>query len=642
MVSIESLLQPIREDEPSGENLRYDRVFDQIVSARAEEDETLPTGSWERQAKRADVSQVIALADDALRKRSKDLWLAAWLGEARIRQEQWKALPESLHLLLRLQEEFWDSLYPEIEEGDLGLRTAPLQWAMKRYAALVYELPITEEGFGFHTYQAARLIGYQAEAEQNEVTLAARSLAIEQGKLTPEDLDLAFAATKKSFYVFLIASLADASEALHNLYLFCEERFGDEGPSFVKIRTAVDEVGNLASSLLRRKRELEPDPVSLPSQPIVNQTEQEDAPELSEPYDRLDEITPHSEVMLSSVDIVPAVAGPELVPEENVTEIPARQAESNTPDTWDSAVAQVQRCADFMFSQQPDHPTPYLLINALMSSGTENDSRMVAPSSETRLLLKQASDGGGWESLLQMSMTALAMPYGPRWLDLHRYLWLAGRELGYGVLADSVRDNVRAMCRRPEISLDELLFEDDTPIASKETQLWLERDVLEMGTETDTSSHTDIPEDNLLAGDPGASTEPRAPEEELLLSARELAARGDLQEALRILSDDTTHINGRILFQRKLEMARLCLEAGQSLVAEPLLRRLLIEADDRHLAHWEGSHPVGSILALLLRSTDANRSEGEVSGENRSAVFARLCAIDAATALAHTAGARHG
>jgi len=595
--------------------------------------------------KRADVSQVIGLAGEALRNRSKDLWLAAWLGEASIRQEKWKALPESLNLLLRLQEEFWESLYPQIEEGDAGLRIAPLQWAMARYARLVYELPVTAEAFGFHIYQAARTIGYQNDADQGEVTRAARAAAIEQGRLTPEDLDVAFTATSKSFYVSLAASLAEAGEVLQHLYLFCEERYGEDGPSFVKIRTAVDEVGNLASSLLRKKRELEPDPVSLPSPLISSEPKQEDASEPFEPHAPLNEVTAHGELILSSVDAEPAESSLEPLLEESVTEIPARQGELNTPDTWDSAVSQVQRCAAFMFSQRPDDPTAYLLLNALMSSEAMSSHQVMAPTSETRLLLKQAGEEGDWDGLLQKSMATLAMSYGFQWLDLHRYLWLASRELGYGALVDCVRDHVRAMQRRSEESLYGLLFEDDTPTASKETQLWLERDVLEMAkieVEAKMFSNAEVTEEHTPDAPLGASTELPSPEQQLFTSAKEFAARGDLQEALRVLTEDTTPGNGRILFQRKLEVARLCLEAGQSLVAEPLLRRLLNEADDRHLVHWEGPRVLGSVLALLLRSTDANGSGDEVSGDSRSTFFSRLCAIDPAAALAHAAGAQHG
>src|SRR5579875_970460 len=114
----EDLLAPIAGDNPSGKSLRYDRVYDQIKEARTEEDDTLPAGAWERTAKRADYRLVIKLATEALAGKSKDLQIAAWLGEAHIKQEGAGQLAPVLELLLRLQEKFWDTLYPEIDEGD--------------------------------------------------------------------------------------------------------------------------------------------------------------------------------------------------------------------------------------------------------------------------------------------------------------------------------------------------------------------------------------------------------------------------------------------------------------------------------------------------------------------------------------------
>jgi type VI secretion system protein ImpA len=65
----DDLLDPIAGENPSGPDLRYDPVFDQIKEARREEDDTLPTGDWDRPAKKADHRQVVKLAGD---------WRRAW------------------------------------------------------------------------------------------------------------------------------------------------------------------------------------------------------------------------------------------------------------------------------------------------------------------------------------------------------------------------------------------------------------------------------------------------------------------------------------------------------------------------------------------------------------------------------------
>lgn len=81
----EDLLTPIPGDNPSGPNLRYDPVYDQIKEARREDEGE--QGVFHREAKKADVKLVIKLAGDTLATRSKDLQLAAWLTEALLRRE---------------------------------------------------------------------------------------------------------------------------------------------------------------------------------------------------------------------------------------------------------------------------------------------------------------------------------------------------------------------------------------------------------------------------------------------------------------------------------------------------------------------------------------------------------------------------
>ena len=74
----EDLLEPIEGEDPSGPNLNYDKVFDQIKEARTEDDDSIPAGQWGRSAKKADRALVIKLAGETLAKRTKDLRLAAW------------------------------------------------------------------------------------------------------------------------------------------------------------------------------------------------------------------------------------------------------------------------------------------------------------------------------------------------------------------------------------------------------------------------------------------------------------------------------------------------------------------------------------------------------------------------------------
>jgi len=80
----------------------------------------------ERDRKVADNPQVIKLTTDALVKKTKDLQIAAWLTGASLKQKGFPGLRDGLLLCHGLIEKFWDTLYPELEDGDAQTRAAPL------------------------------------------------------------------------------------------------------------------------------------------------------------------------------------------------------------------------------------------------------------------------------------------------------------------------------------------------------------------------------------------------------------------------------------------------------------------------------------------------------------------------------------
>jgi len=122
----EDILKAIPGDNPSGNSLRYDPLYDKIKEARREDDE-LAQGAWQHDRKVSDTGLVIKLAEEAIAIKSKDLQLAAWLTEALVKKNGFGGLQEGLQLCTGLINDFWDTLYPEIEDGDLETRAAPLE-----------------------------------------------------------------------------------------------------------------------------------------------------------------------------------------------------------------------------------------------------------------------------------------------------------------------------------------------------------------------------------------------------------------------------------------------------------------------------------------------------------------------------------
>ena len=89
---IEPLLLPIKGKNPGGVDLRYDKVHDEIKNYRSEDDEELPRGVWERDLKQAEWDKVERTCVDALKNKSKDLQISAWLLEAWIKRENFNLI----------------------------------------------------------------------------------------------------------------------------------------------------------------------------------------------------------------------------------------------------------------------------------------------------------------------------------------------------------------------------------------------------------------------------------------------------------------------------------------------------------------------------------------------------------------------
>ncbi|MBV8632749.1 MAG: type VI secretion system protein TssA [Silvibacterium sp.] len=334
----DDLLNPISGDNPSGESLRYERIYDQIKEARIEEDENIPTGDWQRQVKRADFALVIKLAGEALATKSKDLQLAAWLTEAHVKREGIGLTAPCFKLMQELQEQFWDTLYPEIEDGDLGMRAVPIEWAANRVASILRESPITRDGLNSYQYKQSRAVGYETDVEYNDTKREAREQAIKDGKITGEEFDKAFAATPKSFYVGLHESLQSARTTVDSLELFCEHKYGSDGPAFNALRTSIEEVGQVVNTLLAEKRKIDPDPVA------------ETAPSGQEESAQADE----------GAHLPTVIEGKKG---RSLLALAARNGDlvSAKPTDWDDAVNRIRECALFIQEERPASPTAYLL-----------------------------------------------------------------------------------------------------------------------------------------------------------------------------------------------------------------------------------------------------------------------------------------
>lgn len=259
-LDFESLLSPIPGDNPGGEPIRYAGPYDAIEEARRADD-ALTQGDWQRDTKASDWRRVIELATDAIAKRSKDIQVAAWMVEALVRLHGFAGLRDGCRLVRGLSERFWDSLYPEIEDGDLEPRSGPVEWMNQRLPEAVRFVPLARssrgEQYGWWHWQESRTVENLGRTNPE-----ARSTALAEGKISGEDFDKAVATLPRAHYEKLFVDIGEAGNEVQALIGEIDTRFGRNAPSLVALKQATEDCRGLIESIVKRKRELEPDAVS--------------------------------------------------------------------------------------------------------------------------------------------------------------------------------------------------------------------------------------------------------------------------------------------------------------------------------------------------------------------------------------------
>jgi len=588
----EDLLRPIPGPNPGGANLRDDPLYDKLTEARREDD-GLPQGEWTRPRKVADWPTVIKLASDALATKSKDLQIAAWLTEALGRQEALSGLRAGLDLLRGLVERHWDHLYPELEDGDAGLRAKHLAWVGGYLQRVVRTVPLNKNGHDFFKYRDSRTVASDAEAKADEKKLAARQAAIADGKLPPEEFDKAFEATPKAWYKQLALDLDGCVQAVTALDALGQEKFGDDAPSYTELQKALTDVGDVAHKLLDKKLAVDPDP-----------------PELA------------------AAGGQSAGAGGAGGPQTLAAE----------PTSVDDAGARIASAARFLRHADPRNPAPYLVLRGfrwgeLRARGGDVDPKLLtAPPTQVRTHLKGLLLDGKWPELLDAGEDVMATPLGRGWLDLQRYELTACAQLGteYDLVVMALRGALVGLLRDVP-RLPDLTLMDDTPTANAETRAWLQNG-------------------GLLAAAAEAAAEAMArpaltaPETAAVLGrafnrARDEVRAGRPQKGIEVLMREAEQEKSeRARFLCRSEAAGIMVEAGLEAVAMPILKELVDEIEAHKLEDWEAGGIVARPMGLMYRCL--HKLGGDA--ETKDGLYRRVCRLDPLQAIAFPSGEAGG
>jgi type VI secretion system protein VasJ len=227
----------------------------------------------------------------------------------------------------------------------------------------------------------------------------------------------------------------------------------------------------------------------------------------------------------------------------------------------------------------------------------------------------------------------------PCWLDPHRYVSLAMGSMG--ALFLKAKEEMLmgiALFLKKVPTMPKLMFNDNTPFADGQTQMWIEQEVLPV----------------LATGNgAGASAAAAAPSvlDEPLKEARELAVKGELPKALSLVAGAAAGAPTPVeRFRGRLAMAQLCLNAGRYAVARSQLEGLTAQISRHDLTAWDPSLCADVYAALYAsikgmndalrpKATDQSAYAAPVAAvppEEEAAelaAFRELCRLDPAVAL---------
>jgi type VI secretion system protein ImpA len=265
-VDLDALLQPISDENPAGESLRYSGLYDEISEARRA-DEALAQGAWQTELKVADYPKVIDLSVPALTSQSKDLQIGAWLSESLVKQYGFAGLRDSIKLMTGLQEVFWETLHPEIDEGDMEARANAVSWMETQTAFAMKQVPITAgQGYGYFDWEDSKRFDFpdnveslDSDAQQRWADL--RHQAETENRCTSEMWKKAKAATRRAFCEEANYVLEECAEAFRELNRVIEEKYDrNQMPGLRNLQKSLDDVHTQVKKLLEEKRLEEPDP----------------------------------------------------------------------------------------------------------------------------------------------------------------------------------------------------------------------------------------------------------------------------------------------------------------------------------------------------------------------------------------------
>lgn len=237
---LDSLLAPVSDDSPTGDDLEYDPQFLELGRVAAHQAERA-VGDSVKEAEDPDWSKVAPLAE-ALLARSKDLRVAAHLTHAWLNADGLSGFADGLGLVRGLLENYWDGVHPQLDaedDNDPTMRVNSLAGFGNPLGSLAYlrKAPFVQSPrMGRYSLRDLRIANgslQPAAAEEGEESAASASLTdIEACCMDCDEESLRAAGQAAN----------DASECARAIGALLDAQVGTAAPEFSALFTDLDEL----------------------------------------------------------------------------------------------------------------------------------------------------------------------------------------------------------------------------------------------------------------------------------------------------------------------------------------------------------------------------------------------------------------
>lgn len=239
VISFENLLTPISAELPAGVNLRqsaestkfYYQIKDARLQARAIERNNAANNQFNNDANK--FWQIVAdFSSHVLAEKTKDLEIAAWLTEAWTRLQGFSGLDNSFKLLKGLIANFWDDIYPEIDEDGVSTKVAAITGlnGVDGNGSLltpIQMIPLTQgqnpAPFALWNYQQAIELSQIKDAVVLKQKMA-------DGAVSMDMLKSAAMQTSNEFFVQLIQAINSTITSFKELTDLLQQKAGTSAP----------------------------------------------------------------------------------------------------------------------------------------------------------------------------------------------------------------------------------------------------------------------------------------------------------------------------------------------------------------------------------------------------------------------------